>query len=163
MKHPSISKDHAMIEIRQHRIFLKDLEALNGTKVNGVRLEKNQEIELANNDEIEFGKTNVLHVVRMNKNQQKAATKQTDKKINLKDYFEPVPEGKVATAVEKKINVNNINLPSATDFHQELEIQSEMGGIRSGVAKERPKSTKKIMDAKIKFNSLEDFLKDEEI
>lgn len=65
---------------------------------------------------VEFGKTNVQHVVRFGK-VQKAVVKQNDRKINLKDYFEPIPENKNATAVEKRINMTNMNLPSGRDVH----------------------------------------------
>lgn len=58
VKHPSISKDHAYIEQRPGgKVILKDLESLNGTKVNDVRINKGGEVELADGDTIEFGKS----------------------------------------------------------------------------------------------------------
>lgn len=56
IQHPSISKDHAYLEIREkNALFLKDMGSLNGTKVNGQRLNKHEEVQLHENDLIEFG------------------------------------------------------------------------------------------------------------
>ena len=44
------------MEIRERNaLFLKDMGSLNGTKVNGQRLSKHQEVQLWENDLIEFG------------------------------------------------------------------------------------------------------------
>ena len=57
IQHPSISKEHAYLEtVEDNKILLKDMDSLNGTKVNGQRLEKLQETQIQENDIIEFGK-----------------------------------------------------------------------------------------------------------
>lgn len=55
----TVSRRHARIDITPFKIKLKDLNSLNGTYVNGVRIE---EAELKSGDEIQIGKFKLLYV-----------------------------------------------------------------------------------------------------
>jgi hypothetical protein len=51
---PSVSRQHAVIEIEGGRPLVRDLQSKNGTFVNGERVERNP---LSEGDEVRFGKT----------------------------------------------------------------------------------------------------------
>ena len=51
---PSVSRQHAAIEIEGSRTFVRDLQSKNGTFVNGERVERSP---LSEGDEVRFGKT----------------------------------------------------------------------------------------------------------
>jgi len=51
-----ISKQHAIIEKNGERLFIKDLGSTNGTFLNGVLLEKNEQVEIKLKDSIIFAK-----------------------------------------------------------------------------------------------------------
>jgi pSer/pThr/pTyr-binding forkhead associated (FHA) protein len=51
---PLISREHFAIEVDKDKVFLIDLGAMNGTSLNGQKL-NNQTVELANGDEIRAG------------------------------------------------------------------------------------------------------------
>lgn len=51
---PSVSRQHAVIEIEDGRPFVRDLQSKNGTFVNGERVERNL---LSEGDGVRFGKT----------------------------------------------------------------------------------------------------------
>jgi len=56
-QHPSVSKEHAMIQVAQSgQLFLKDLSSLNGNYVNGLRLESGGQRLLRESDVLQFGK-----------------------------------------------------------------------------------------------------------
>ena len=55
LNHPSISKDHAVLELDEDTITIKDLNSSNGTFVNGQRLQSSP-VLLKTSDRISFGK-----------------------------------------------------------------------------------------------------------
>ncbi len=55
LKHPSLSRQHAIFEARNLNIFLRDLGSSAGTYVNGRRLEPNLPTSLKNEDRIKLG------------------------------------------------------------------------------------------------------------
>ncbi len=58
----SISRQHASIDERFGKLYLKDLNSTNGVFVNGSRIKPDEEVEIAENDEIYFGKVPVTVV-----------------------------------------------------------------------------------------------------
>lgn len=57
---PTISKNHAAINYisSENRFYLRDLNTVNGTYLNGARLEPNKRQLLKHKDSIQFGKRN---------------------------------------------------------------------------------------------------------
>jgi len=55
---PTISKNHATIHMADNRFYLRDLGTVNGTYLNGNRLESNTKYPLKHKDTIQFGKRN---------------------------------------------------------------------------------------------------------
>ena len=55
-----VSNIHAIIDITEHRITIKDLNTTNGTLVNGKRIVSNTEIEIKVNDTLQFGNSEFL-------------------------------------------------------------------------------------------------------
>lgn len=58
---PLLSRCHFILDVRESLVDLTDLSSENGTKVNGVRVEKCQ---LIDNDKIEIGKTVIYYTVQ---------------------------------------------------------------------------------------------------
>lgn len=54
IKNPSVSRNHAIIKIKNGRYFIIDMTSLNGTFINGSRICGNAEIEIHNGDKIMF-------------------------------------------------------------------------------------------------------------
>lgn len=52
----TISKIHAKIDCENNQLLLQDLNSTNGTFLNGVRLEPNEQLEIFPGDEIRFGR-----------------------------------------------------------------------------------------------------------
>ena len=56
-----VSRQHAVIELRDGTAFVRDLGSLNGTIVNrGDKLNRDQEIELSSGDQVTVGKTTLF-------------------------------------------------------------------------------------------------------
>jgi transcriptional regulator with GAF, ATPase, and Fis domain/pSer/pThr/pTyr-binding forkhead associated (FHA) protein len=64
LKDDLCSREHAEISYSGGRWYIRDLNSLNGTRVNGVRLDG--EWELAPNDDVHLGRTHLLFVEDMN-------------------------------------------------------------------------------------------------
>ncbi len=56
MEDSSISRMHARFTLREDAVYLTDLNSLNGTYHNGIRLEPNEQVLLESGDEIVFGR-----------------------------------------------------------------------------------------------------------
>lgn len=57
----SISRLHARIEKQGDKIFLTDMNSMNGTYKNGLRMEPSETVEIEPGDEIRFGKLNYCY------------------------------------------------------------------------------------------------------
>ncbi len=57
----SISRLHARIEKQGDKIFLTDMNSMNGTYKNGLRMEPSETVEIVPGDEIRFGKLNYCY------------------------------------------------------------------------------------------------------
>lgn len=57
----SISRLHARIERRDEKILLTDMNSMNGTYKNGLRMEPSETVEIEPGDEIRFGKLNYCY------------------------------------------------------------------------------------------------------
>lgn len=57
----SISRLHARIEKQGNKIFLTDMNSMNGTYKNGLRMEPSETVEIEPGDEIRFGKLNYCY------------------------------------------------------------------------------------------------------
>lgn len=57
----SISRLHARIERRNEKILLTDMNSMNGTYKNGLRMEPSETVEIEPGDEIRFGKLNYCY------------------------------------------------------------------------------------------------------
>ena len=57
-----VSKIHAIIDVTEHGVTIKDLNTTNGTIVNGKRIEPNTEIVINANDTLRFGNSEFLVV-----------------------------------------------------------------------------------------------------
>ena len=68
LNHPSIENEHAKIEIIDNDIFLIDLNSVNGTYLNNIKLEGNKLVKLKNKDSIKFGNYENNYVLQLNIN-----------------------------------------------------------------------------------------------
>jgi pSer/pThr/pTyr-binding forkhead associated (FHA) protein len=59
-----VSRVHASVSIDKNRVFLTDLGSVNGTRVNGVRLEPHAARPLQNGDIIILGKLKIQAIIR---------------------------------------------------------------------------------------------------
>ena len=66
LNHPSIENEHAKIEIIDNDIFLIDLNSVNGTYLNNIKLEGNKLVKLKNKDSIKFGNYENNYVLQLN-------------------------------------------------------------------------------------------------
>ena len=66
LNHPSIENEHAKIEIIDNDIFLIDLNSVNGTYLNNIKLEGNKLVKLKNKDVIKFGNYENNYVLQLN-------------------------------------------------------------------------------------------------
>ncbi|MCM1386854.1 MAG: FHA domain-containing protein [Bacillus sp. (in: Bacteria)] len=57
----SISRLHARIERRDEKVLLTDMNSMNGTYKNGLRMEPSETVEIEPGDEIRFGKLNYCY------------------------------------------------------------------------------------------------------
>lgn len=57
----SVSRVHARIEKQDDKIFLTDMNSMNGTYKNGLRMEPSETLEIEPGDEIRFGKLNYCY------------------------------------------------------------------------------------------------------
>lgn len=53
--HSGVSRQHAIILVKENRIKIKDLGSINGTRLNGFQLTPGQEYRLRHGDELEIG------------------------------------------------------------------------------------------------------------
>ena len=58
----SVSRMHARFTLRDEMVFLTDLNSLNGTYKNGIRLEPNELVALEREDEIRFGRCSFVYL-----------------------------------------------------------------------------------------------------
>ena len=58
----SVSRMHARFTLRDDMVFLTDLNSLNGTYKNGIRLEPNELVALEREDEIRFGRCSFVYL-----------------------------------------------------------------------------------------------------
>ena len=63
IKNSSVSRNHAMFEIRDGRYFVVDMTSLNGTFVNGSRINSNVRVEVNNGDTIVFANVEYRFVI----------------------------------------------------------------------------------------------------
>ena len=85
-KHPSISKEHAIIEFQEkNQAFLKDLNSLNGTYMNKKRILSGNSIFLKDFDEISFGKEATIYMFNYYNEKTKENPRKNDE-ISTKDY-----------------------------------------------------------------------------
>jgi predicted component of type VI protein secretion system len=61
--HPSVSRRHARLTRHRARICIEDLHSVNGTRVNGRRVERFAPTELAPGDEVALGAVDVAVVL----------------------------------------------------------------------------------------------------
>ncbi|MCM1262053.1 MAG: DUF6382 domain-containing protein [Butyrivibrio sp.] len=57
----SVSRVHARIEKQDDKVFLTDMNSMNGTYKNGLRMEPSETLEIEPGDEIRFGKLNYCY------------------------------------------------------------------------------------------------------
>ncbi|KAM7533463.1 hypothetical protein Aperf_G00000128114 [Anoplocephala perfoliata] len=71
MLHPSISKQHAVLQFRftkgKERLYLIDLDSTNGTYLNGLKIESRRYYELREKDVLKFGYSTREYVVMTDK------------------------------------------------------------------------------------------------
>lgn len=58
----AVGKLHAVLLCRNGTCFVKDLNSVNGTYVNGIRIESNKEVELKNNDSLRFADSEYVYI-----------------------------------------------------------------------------------------------------
>ena len=66
LNHQSIENEHAKIEIIDNDIFLIDLNSVNGTYLNNIKIEGNKLVKLKNKDVIKFGNYENNYVLQLN-------------------------------------------------------------------------------------------------
>jgi hypothetical protein len=54
--HFGVSRQHAVIKLREGYLYLEDLGSTNGTRINGFQLTTHQPYRMRDGDEVEFGK-----------------------------------------------------------------------------------------------------------
>lgn len=54
--HFGVSRQHAIIKLREGYLYLEDLGSTNGTRINGFQLTTHQPYRMRDGDEVEFGK-----------------------------------------------------------------------------------------------------------
>jgi pSer/pThr/pTyr-binding forkhead associated (FHA) protein len=64
LDHLSLSREHAQITIQNNRAHLTDNNSANGTKVNGKKLSKNEQVQIQAGDQIIFGKEPPFFVIQ---------------------------------------------------------------------------------------------------
>lgn len=77
---PSVGRKHATIENKVGKIYIKDLESLNGTYVNDKRIESNKLIEVSLKDKIKVVSESIEITLKKN-----TSTKDKSEKISKKD------------------------------------------------------------------------------
>lgn len=60
--HPSISQFHASVDVRDRRIFVRDLGSTNGTIVNGQRIARDVPVDITTTLEITVGDFSIQFV-----------------------------------------------------------------------------------------------------
>ena len=63
IKNASVSRNHAMFEIKNGRYYVVDMTSLNGTFVNGNRINSNINVEVNNGDTIVFANVEFKFVI----------------------------------------------------------------------------------------------------
>ena len=64
IKNSAVGKVHALITERDNKYYLKDLNSVNGTMINDVKLQCNEENEIKDGDRITFANSDYLFVLR---------------------------------------------------------------------------------------------------
>ena len=66
---PTVSKQHAEIQIINGEVYLRDLDSTNGTFLNGERIEAQRYIELREQDALKFGESSREYVLLHDKSE----------------------------------------------------------------------------------------------
>ncbi|QCX38343.1 FHA domain-containing protein [Aureibaculum algae] len=85
---PSVGRKHATIENKAGKIYIKDLESLNGTYVNDKRIESNKLIEVSLKDKIKVVSESIEITLKKNtltKDKSEKISKKDDKNVELND------------------------------------------------------------------------------
>ena len=64
VKNIAVGKVHALITERNGKYYLKDLNSVNGTMLNDIKLQCNEENEINDGDRITFANSDYLFVLR---------------------------------------------------------------------------------------------------
>jgi Nif-specific regulatory protein len=94
LKDDLCSREHAEVSFGNGRWRLRDLQSLNGTRLNGQRIEKDTDIEPG--DEVEVGRTSLLFIEDMNqlpdvKAKPDVGAMAIKKRLGSTRFFTPVP------------------------------------------------------------------------
>jgi pSer/pThr/pTyr-binding forkhead associated (FHA) protein len=125
LQHPSVSRNHCIIQFMDNQFYLYDLGSVHGTFVNKKRIDPKQYIELYNGDMIRFAESSRLYICQNIQqrpiDESQVYVPQSIHKPLLKSLPKQIP---VIPNVQKMKPAMNTDIIQSMDFIEQEEINS---------------------------------------
>ncbi len=157
LNHPSIENEHAKIEIIDNDIFLIDLNSVNGTYLNNIKLEGNKLVKLKNKDSIKFGNYENNYVLQLNIDNNLSIELQNSNinndNNNLISYFNNDPSINIK---DNKISlVNDENYQYAKINHFNKNINNNNNKLKQNENEDNNNNINKNNLNQLRFNTFD--------